>query len=150
MMLELRPVEEKDFPAVCEIEQRAFVDPWPKEAFTDFLLPHSWVLQVSGQVIGYIFYHAAIDEAVIINFAIDPDFRGRDYGYKLLKNSMQFLINEGVRYFYLDVRRSNETAISLYHKMGFQSLGFRKNYYHEPPEDAIVMGLQIPEGDTEL
>ncbi|HPF08869.1 MAG TPA: ribosomal protein S18-alanine N-acetyltransferase [Candidatus Cloacimonadota bacterium] len=149
MKLDIRPVQESDFPAICEIEGRAFVDPWPKEAFTDFLCRNSWVLFMEQKLIGYIFYHTAADEAVIINFAIDPSYQGEDYGKYLLHKSMQFLINCGVQYFYLDVRKSNFKAIALYHLMGFQTLGFRKNYYHTPPEDAIVMGVQIPIKDEE-
>ncbi|MCD8479893.1 MAG: ribosomal protein S18-alanine N-acetyltransferase [Candidatus Cloacimonetes bacterium] len=149
MKLVMRPVFEADFAAICEIEKRAFEDPWPKEAFTDFLCQNSWLLELDGSVAGYIFYHAATDEAVIINFAIDPIHQRSSYGSYLLKRSMQILIDQGIRYFYLDVRRSNEKAIALYHKMGFQTLGFRKNYYHQPPEDAIVMGMQIPDGAAE-
>lgn len=149
MKLELRPVLEEDFPAICEIEQRSFIDPWPAEAFTDFLCRNSWLLQLEDKVIGYIFYHAAIDEAVVINFAIDPEYQRQSYGQRLLAETMQKLLNNGVHYFYLDVRRSNDKAIALYSKMGFQSLGFRKDYYHQPQEDAVVMGLEIPGGDLE-
>jgi [ribosomal protein S18]-alanine N-acetyltransferase len=149
MKLVIRPVLETDFAAICEIEKRAFEDPWPKEAFTDFLCQNSWLLELDGSVAGYIFYHAATDEAVIINFAIDPLHQRSSHGAYLLKHSMQLLIDQGIRYFYLDVRRSNDGAIALYHKMGFQTLGFRKNYYHQPPEDAIVMGLVIPGNEAE-
>ena len=146
----IKPVLETDLPAICAIEQRAFCDPWPPEAFSDFVIKNGWLLDLDGQVAGYIFYHFVIDEAVIINFAVDPAYQGQNYGQFLLSASMQLLINRGVKYFFLDVRRSNLPAIGLYHKVGFQSLGFRKDYYHDPVEDAIVMGLNIPEKQREV
>lgn len=149
MKQELRPVFETDFPAVLEIERRSFIDPWPEEAFTDFLCQNSWLLILDGQVAGYIFYVTAVDEAVIINFAIDPPYLRQNYGQYLLSRTMQMLIDQGVQYFYLDVRRSNEAAIALYLKLGFQSLGVRKNYYKIPCEDALVMGIEIPAAETE-
>ena len=39
----------------------------------------------------------------------------------------------------LEVRASNENAISLYRKLDFQQIGLRKNYYHNPKEDALIL-----------
>ena len=40
---------------------------------------------------------------------------------------------------FLEVRASNVAAQTLYQKMGFLPLATRKDYYHDPVEDAIVM-----------
>ena len=45
----------------------------------------------------------------------------------------------GVKYLTLEVRVSNEAAISLYTKYGFNSLGTRKGYYQNNNEDALIM-----------
>jgi len=37
---------------------------------------------------------------------------------------------------------SNENAISLYRKMGFENLGIRKGFYEEPKEDAMIMAWE--------
>ena len=43
------------------------------------------------------------------------------------------------------MRRSNKIAQSLYHKLGFIDVGYRKRYY-ENEEDALVMALEhLPE-----
>jgi ribosomal-protein-alanine N-acetyltransferase len=51
----------------------------------------------------------------------------------------------GCTQFWLEVRASNSAARSLYEKLGFEVLGVRKNYYERPREDALVMGLTLPE-----
>jgi len=39
------------------------------------------------------------------------------------------------------VRESNAPAIALYEKLGFTTVGRRKNYYEKPREDAILMTI---------
>ncbi|MDD2423290.1 MAG: ribosomal protein S18-alanine N-acetyltransferase [Candidatus Cloacimonetes bacterium] len=129
-----------DLPAVFEIENRSFQDPWPCEAFSEEVLQYAMVLDVDDVLSGYILYHVILDEAVILNFAIDPDKRRQGHGEYLLGQSLSELSESGCTRFFLDVRRSNAQAIKLYEKHGFMTLGIRKGYYHDPPEDAIVMG----------
>jgi ribosomal-protein-alanine N-acetyltransferase len=45
----------------------------------------------------------------------------------------------------LEVRASNEAAISLYRKMGFSDIGLRRDYYpaEDGREDAILMGREL-------
>ena len=39
----------------------------------------------------------------------------------------------------LEVRAGNRAAFALYHKHGFKAEGYRKNYYAETKEDAVIM-----------
>ncbi len=139
----LRPTIVEDFPFLVAIEREAFPNPWPEEAFTDFLLPWAWTLEFEHEIVGYIFYHGVCEEMVIINIALKPAYQGKGWGEYLLMKSMDQLILKGVIRFYLDVRVSNVKARSLYEKHGFQPIGIRKNYYSHPEEDAIVMGKQV-------
>ena len=45
----------------------------------------------------------------------------------------------GARHVVLEVRPSNTGARSLYEKFGFTLLGFRRGYYQNPMEDALVL-----------
>ena len=50
----------------------------------------------------------------------------------------------------LEVRRSNAAAQGLYRKLGFVDVGWRKRYYEDNGEDALLMGLEhLPEGHPE-
>ena len=46
----------------------------------------------------------------------------------------------------LDVRESNEPAISFYRKNGFVTDGIRKNYYGgDTPDNAVLMSCDLVE-----
>lgn len=132
-----------DLPGVLKIETRAFCDPWPEAAFSEEVLQHARVLDVDDVLCGYIIYHLVLDEAIILNFAIDPGRHRQGHGTYLLSETLSELEQSGYTRFYLDVRRSNEPAIQLYAKHGFMYLGIRKSYYTDPEEDGIVMGKII-------
>ena len=149
MQRQMHRITQEDLPRVFEIENRAFRHPWPQAAFSEDVLEHGKILAVDGVVSGFILYHVILDEAIILNFAIDPDKHRQGHGEYLLQQSLSELGQSGCTHFYLDVRHSNCSAIKLYEKHGFKPLGIRKNYYHDPQEDALVMGKIITsQGNT--
>ena len=44
---------------------------------------------------------------------------------------------------FLEVRAGNTAAIALYSACEFQEIDRRKNYYHDPEEDAVVMKKSV-------
>ena len=54
-------------------------------------------------------------------------------------NVGDLLTIENEKYITLEVRKSNARAIGLYEKFGFKSLGYRKKYYQDNNEDALIM-----------
>ena len=70
----------------------------------------------------------------VTNIAILKAYQGRGYASQLMKH-----LEERSEPIFLEVRASNQVAQTLYRKFGFESLGIRKNYYHEPQEDAVIM-----------
>ena len=47
-----------------------------------------------------------------------------------------------IKYVTLEVRESNSSAIALYEKFLFESIGMRKNYYQDNNENAVIMFTQ--------
>jgi ribosomal protein S18 acetylase RimI-like enzyme len=43
----------------------------------------------------------------------------------------------------LEVAAANEPALSLYRAHGFVSVGRRRGYYREPPDDALLFDLEL-------
>lgn len=141
----IRPMRESDLSEVLRIERQVFPDPWPLEAFNILPEERSWVLTIDGVLRGFVMFHQILDEAIILNFAIDSDFWRQGLGSLLLEHSLKILIEEGARKVFLDVRESNLPAQKMYEKHGFKALGIRRDYYKNPSENAIVM-LRIENG----
>ncbi|HNX37935.1 MAG TPA: ribosomal protein S18-alanine N-acetyltransferase [Candidatus Cloacimonadota bacterium] len=144
-MLTLRKILPDDLPEVVRIEQSAFADPWPEEAFSKDIMENGYALFDGSRLVGYTFVLTVLDECSIINVAVDPEDQNRGHGEHMLRELMKILtVRKGIRRYFLDVRESNLPARSLYRKLGFFELGIRKNYYNLPPENAVVMGLILP------
>ena len=143
----LRALAPADLARVVEIERNTFSDPWSPAAFRDALLqPHIRTLgayDTAGWLAGYAIASVAADEGEILNMAVDPAARRQGLGARLLQGLLTDLEAVGVRSVYLEVRRSNEAAIRLYLRAGFEVLGVRAGYYRKPPEDALTMGFGV-------
>jgi len=94
-------------------------------------------------VLGYIIYWLIQDEMQVNNIAVRADFRGQGIGEAVMRLVLDNAALAGVRSVSLEVRVSNMPARSLYRKLGFEPIGLRKEYYTNPIEDALVLGLNI-------
>jgi len=92
------------------------------------------------ELIGYCFILIAQTEAEILNIAIDINFQRKGLGEILLKECFERLKSQQAKNLFLEVRESNHAAKNLYSKMGFKTIGIRKNYYSDN-EDANMMQL---------
>ncbi|MFH1386377.1 MAG: ribosomal protein S18-alanine N-acetyltransferase [bacterium] len=131
-MITITPMKDKDIPAVVAIEKNSFNFPKPEAVFRED--EHKYlVARDDEKIVGYIGVEKILDEVHIINMAVDPNYRGKGVGKRL----MQHVLNED-EVFFLEVRVSNESAKKIYQKYGFEVISTRKAYYADG-EDAYVM-----------
>ncbi|MDO4869862.1 MAG: ribosomal protein S18-alanine N-acetyltransferase [Bacillota bacterium] len=139
----IRQADIKDAGDIYEIETLCFPDPWSMESIEYELEenPRAFyvVAEHSGQVVGYAGLWWIEDEGHITNVAVRPGFRNRKIGEGIVSVLLDFTLQEGIRHHTLEVRRSNEPAIGLYEKFGFEVEGVRKGYYQHNKEDALIM-----------
>lgn len=148
----IRSMEHADLEAVLAIESAAYRFPWSRQIFADCLMAGylASVLDSGSRVIGYCILSTAAAEAHILNLCVDPDCQRNGYGRQMLDHLLDYARAIGVERIFLEVRPSNEAAISLYETAGFTRLGVRKAYYRaaEGREDALVLVLEMdPESD---
>lgn len=132
----------QDAVEVAALERIIFTMPWSENGFlTSLQSPDTLYLiaRVGGRIAGYCGFLQSFDEADITNVAVAPDFRGRGIGTRMLRELMARGRERGVSRYTLEVRQSNEAAIRLYRKLGFSSVGIRKNFYEKPREHALIM-----------
>ena len=119
---------------------------WSKESFYNELANnlafYYCVKDEQNKVLGYLGSWHIIDEAHITTLAIHPDFRRMQLSTVLMIKSIEDCYKNMVKYITLEVRESNYSAIMLYEKFLFESIGMRKNYYQDNGENAIIMFTQ--------
>ena len=99
---------------------------------------YSYVYEEEDKIIGYIslvFDGYAVE---ILNFCMDNAFQNQGKGTLFLAEILDMFYSKKATNAILEVRRSNERAIHVYEKLGFQPIRTRKNYYSDG-EDAIVL-----------
>ena len=146
MEFEIRRAEEKDIPAITDLEKVCFEgkDPWSYGAFYNEIVENSdktlyLVALADGKVIGYMGVWMILDEGQITNVAVDPEYRRRHIAESLIEEMVRRTAEEGVTSWTLEARVDNEPAIRLYEKMGFRGEGIRPKYYEYDGTDALIM-----------
>lgn len=142
-----------DIGQIVEVEQASFSTPWSADAFFNELTNNHFayyiVAEIDKRVIGYCGVWVIIDEAHITNVAVHPDYRGKKIGEDLMRHIITLSKSNGAKKMTLEVRVSNQTALALYHKFGFEEHGIRKGYYTDNQEDAIIMWVNLNEPNGE-
>jgi ribosomal-protein-alanine N-acetyltransferase len=134
MAIVIRPVAESDLDEIWRIQSASL--PAVEWNVADYLRYECLVATTCERLAGFaVARRTAADELEILNVAVDPPFRRRGVGLRLI----QQLLGQYRGTVYLEVRQSNYAARKLYHSLGFEAIAVRKNYYRSPVESAIVM-----------
>jgi [ribosomal protein S18]-alanine N-acetyltransferase len=149
----LRRLVVADADQVFHLDQLSFSRPWSHEAYLEELGENELARYIGffceEQLIAFAGYWLIADEGHIVNVAVHPDWRREGWGELLMRHLITLCLGEGGRRMTLEVRRHNEAGCLLYSKLGFKIDGIRPNYYEDPPDDALIMWLElIPEPEA--
>jgi len=89
-------------------------------------------------ILGFVGLWLMVEEAHIVTLAVRESQRRRGLGELLLIAAIELAMAQGQEVITLEVRRSNEAAVSLYGKYGLTRVGVRSRYY-DNREDALIM-----------
>lgn len=141
----LRPMQEGDLDTIMTIEKDTYRFPWTRGIFHDCLhVGYScWVFESESGIEAYGVMSMGAGEAHILTVVVYEFSRGKGLGNMLMQHLLHIARSYKVHSVLLEVRPSNKTAISLYHKLGFNEVGLRPNYYpaEQGREDALIMAL---------
>ena len=88
-------------------------------------------------------------EAELESIAVSPRFQRQGVARSLFNRLAALLRERGLQAVFLEVRASNQPARSLYGSLGFSQSGCRKAYYADPPEDAVVLRLDLAQIESQ-
>ena len=155
-MIEVLPMDNSHIEAVTAIENACFAIPWTKADFIREINENKMAVYVvamkDGTVVGYAGMWHIVNEGHITNVAVLPEHRQDHVGSRLLEALLEIAVQREMIGVTLEVRISNLAAQKLYTKYGFKPEGFRKKYYSDTGEDAIIMWKYFPnyEGYNEI
>lgn len=108
---------------------------------------------VASSIVGLGCFWSILEEAHITILAVHPNYRHQGFGQLLLYALLRDAKRRQLEWATLEVKPSNQAALSLYHKFGFKEAGRRRRYYKDTGEDALILwrsGLQSPEFEETL
>lgn len=91
-----------------------------------------------------------MDELEIDNLVVAKAVRQQGIGRALLAEGLQQAQFRGANQAFLEVREGNIAALNLYRTFGFNLIGRRRGYYHDPSEGALVLRLDLLQVASDL
>jgi ribosomal-protein-alanine acetyltransferase len=149
--MKIRQFEKQDLFELLAIQAKnALAAQWPELEYTQLAADPRGTLLVAeletmepAKVLGFAAFYRIIDEAELRNIAVDPAHQHQGVGRALLAEGRRRLLEAGAKRVFLEVRQSNKAALGLYYSAGFGLHSQRKDYYHDPREDAYVLALEL-------
>ena len=142
-----RPMRMSDIDFVVKNEKAAYPFPWSRRIFTDCIRAgyQCWVMANKKTIVAHGVLSVAIGESHLLTLCVHPSVQREGYGRKVLSLLLERAKNLKAEVCFLEVRRSNIGAISLYESMGFSVVSERKNYYPNGGnnEDALIMTCEF-------
>ena len=143
----LRPMQLDDVVAIMDIEKRVYPFPWTEGIFRDCVHVGycCWVYTQGNDVVGYSVMSIGATEAHILNLCVAPEQQGCGIGSQMMLHLLELAVKHQAAAVFLEVRPSNKKALKLYHALGFQDVGIRKDYYpdHKGRENALILERKL-------
>jgi ribosomal-protein-alanine N-acetyltransferase len=142
------PAIEDDILRILEIELEAISPPWTHGALLSEIYKDDsyFVVAVDNteypsrrNILGFAILRCVGDDGELLQIAVDNKARRNGIGDLLMGAALGYAGEKLLKSVFLEVRKSNEAAVRLYAKNGFNILRIRKRYYTNPVEDALVM-----------
>ena len=141
----IRRLQLKDLTDIERIERESYATPWSRSMFAGELSKASSVClgvlddEDEEVLVGYLIVSRYVDAWHVMNIAVDPERRRAGVAVAMLARLFELTAGDSSRGYTLEVRVSNQAAINLYQRLGFQPRGIRRGYYTDNREDALIM-----------
>ena len=162
-ILKIEAITASQVPKVVELEQRCLGGLWTEAGYLrEIDSPNSDLIALHLQrdrstapstIVGLGCLWAIVNEAHITLLGVDSEYRRQGWGQLILLNLLESAIARQLEWATLEVNVNNFSALKLYQKFGFETVGKRKNYYQNTGEDALILwrnGIQTVEFKTAL
>jgi [ribosomal protein S18]-alanine N-acetyltransferase len=148
----VRPGTPAEAIAIAAIGQKSPTAPrWQLSDYRDIFLTGRTILiaELDGKIAGFVVARDIAGEWELESIAVTDENRKHGIGNRLVCELILKAKNCKAKFIFLEVRESNLPARALYEKSAFEQYGRRKDYYSDPPEDAILYRFLCTPGALE-
>jgi ribosomal-protein-alanine N-acetyltransferase len=152
----LRKFAVNDLASVTQINTACLPENYTDIFFVDLYrrYPETFVVaEEDGKIVGYIMCRIEMGlsnfglsgvakKGHVVSVAVLPEHRRKGVGKALVLKALDGMRGYGSKQCYLEVRVTNQEAISLYKKLGFEVARAIHGYYADG-EDAFVMSVKL-------
>jgi ribosomal-protein-alanine N-acetyltransferase len=152
----LRKFTVNDLASVTQINQTCLPENYTDIFFVDLFRRHPETFVVAeedGKIAGYIMCRVEVGlssiglsglvkKGHVVSVAVLPEHRRKGIGEALVTQAMEGMRKYNAKQCFLEVRVTNQEAISLYKKLGFEVTRTIHGYYADG-EDAFVMTIKL-------
>lgn len=140
-----------DLEPLAALEARAQPLPWSEDQLLlELVHDDARVLGMleDGALRGYVVVRRMLEEAWVLNLAVDAQHRRAGLGRRLLEGARACALEWRCSSLWLEVREGNTPARALYERFGMSERGRRPGYYAPIPpaterELAVLMALEL-------
>ena len=134
-----------DIADLAEIEKEA-PSAWSRSAIAAELKQRDGIQLVStmgSATSGWLCCRINGREAELLKVTVSRKCRRKGVATLLLNSLEKELRDHGVSELFLEVRSSNDSAITFYLQVGFTEVGRRISYYKQPLDDALLLKKKL-------
>lgn len=135
----IRRADGNDALELYNLEMLSFANPYSLNTIQNDLMSDKvavFVYVKNDSIVGYISIYYFMGEANLQKVVVAESYRRQGIATQLIQYAIDFLKNQNIDKFYLEVNEHNVVAIGVYEKLGFERISTRKNYYGS--ESAII------------
>ena len=132
----------RDMHEVLAIEGLSFEFPWSEDDFIRCLRQRNCIGMVSEcdeRIAGFMIYELHRSRLHVLNFAVQPEYRRRGVGTKMISKLVGKLSTQRRDRIMLEVRETNLHAQLFFRNMGFRAISVLRDFYDDTVEDAYLM-----------
>ncbi len=132
-MISIKVIDSKYSKSCYELDSKSIKhwnqNQWKNELEKDYVTAMG--IYLNNSILGVCVFHKIHDEAEIRYISVDPSYKRKGLGKKLIYKIFKECKNENIKRIFLEVSVKNQQALSFYDYFGFKTISIRKKYYKD-------------------
>ena len=138
----------EDPTSLAELDKSCFKKAWREESFSKLMnypwfRAWTWHAEATSKALAFLIIEDQSDLFSILRVGVMPEYQRQGIGREMMDFLIQLARNEQVPRILLEVHEFNLAAQHLYFASGFYQIHRKKDYYRDPPGNALVLTKAI-------